>query len=86
MLLFGTEYSVACVTETGNDISVVVKLFIKSGNVNIYVGMVCLDFCHAFGSGNQTHKADMLAAACLEQCKCSLDGQSAAAAGIAGAV
>ena len=64
-----TENSVACVTETGNDISVIVELFVKRCGEDIDIGVILLNLCNAFGCGNEAHELDMLTAVLLELCQ-----------------
>ena len=65
--LFCSEYSVAGVAETGNDVRVLVEPFIAGGDIDIDVGMILLDTCDAFGTADDAHELDMLHAVFLEE-------------------
>ena len=62
----GTEDSIACVAETGNDISVIVELFIKCRGIDINVGVILLNLCNTLGCSNEAHELDVLTAVLLE--------------------
>ena len=44
--LFGAEDTVSAVTQTRNDVLVVVELFIQSSTVNLYVRMCSVSYTH----------------------------------------
>ena len=65
--LFRSEKSIACVAETGKNISVLVKASVKRGNVNIYVGVRLCNLRNTLGSTDYCHKLYLLTATRLEK-------------------
>ena len=75
--LFGAEDTVSAVTQTRNDVLVVVELFIQSSTVNLYVRM-CFGQCvQTFWSCDDAHEFDVGSTAFLEH----LDGSDSRTAG-----
>ena len=54
--LLCAEYSVTGITETGNNVAVLIKSLIKSSAENINIWMSRRKSFKALGSGNNTHK------------------------------
>ena len=69
-ILLRAEDSVTGVTETGDDIAMVVELFIKSGNENVYVRVILLHFCNTLGSTNYAHELNVLNTVVLKELDC----------------
>ena len=53
--LLGAEDPVAGIAQTGDDVSVVVQLFIQRCQVDFHVGMGFLDSLHALGAADELH-------------------------------
>ena len=58
-LLFRTEKTVACVTESGQNVAVFVELSIQRRNVNVHVGMCLRNLGNPFGRTDNRHKANV---------------------------
>ena len=78
--LLGAEETVARVAQTGNDIAVLIELFIAGGHIDVHVGMILLHPGDALGRGDQVDQTDVMASALLEE----RDGGGGAAAGSLG--
>ena len=65
-LLFRTENTVARITETRQNIAVLVEAIIHVGAIDIHVGMGLGEGLNSFGSGDHTHELDLLAAEALK--------------------
>ena len=65
--LFCAEYTVAGIAETGNNVRMIVEVFVKSGNEDVNIGMLLLHSLNALGRTDERHKADVAAAVLLEQ-------------------
>ncbi len=68
--LFSAEKTVACVAESGKNVTVFVELTIESGHVDFDVGMCLCNRFDAFGCADDIHKTDFLAAAVFEEFDC----------------
>ena len=74
---FVAEGEVAGVTETGDDVGILIEMIIDRGEVDIHVGMGHPDSLDALGGADQAHQTDVGAAALLEHAQ----GVAGAAAG-----
>ena len=59
--------SVACVTKTGNNVGMVIELFIHSGDKYLHIGMVSLDLSNTFGRGDDVHEGNVGAAILFDE-------------------
>ena len=58
--LLGAEDTVAGVTQTRNDIAVVVQLLVNAGNEDLNVRMCLLNSGNAFRSSDEVHQLNVL--------------------------
>ena len=65
--LLSAENAVASIAQAGDDIAVVVELFIQSGTVDVHVGMIVLHALDAFGRGDDVHQLDVLDLVVLDE-------------------
>ena len=63
MKLLRAENAVARVAEAGDDVAVLVEMIIECAGVDVDVGVLLLNGLDAFGSGDEHHERDVLAAA-----------------------
>ena len=61
-LLFCAENTVACITQTGNDVAVLVEAFVQRTGVDVHIGVTFLNALDALGGSNQNQQLDVLAA------------------------
>ena len=66
-LLLGAEDAVAGVAQAGDDVAVVVQLFVQSGHIDVHIGVILLHPLHALGSADDAHELDMLGAGLLQE-------------------
>ena len=59
--LLCAEDTVARITETGNDVRVLVEAFVKRTDEYVNVGMLSLNSLNALGRADKSHKADVQA-------------------------
>ena len=59
--LLRAEDPVAGVAQAGDDVAVLVELFIHGGDVDLHVGVVGADALDALGGGEDVHELDVLA-------------------------
>lgn len=69
-LLFGAEYAVACVSESGENVAVFVKAAVLLRDVNLYVGVCFLDNLYTYGSSDDVHQFDFRAAVFFKKVYC----------------
>ena len=66
MGLFCAEESVSRVAESGNDICVIVQLFVKCSGVDLYIGLVVLKSFNALGCCYEAKELNLGASSVLE--------------------
>ena len=65
--LLRAEDTVAGIAQAGDDVAMLVELFIHGGNVNFHVGVVGADALDALGGGEDVHELDVLHAVFLHE-------------------
>ena len=75
--LLGAEDPVAGIAQAGNDVGMVIELFVAGSQVHLHVGMGSLDSPDALGAADDVHHDDVLAAVLLQE----VDGSHSGAAG-----
>ena len=76
-ILLGAEDAVACIAQAGDDVAVLVQLFILCGNINVNIGVCFVQGFQSFGGGNQANELDVLGTALFDLA----NGVNGAAAG-----
>ena len=76
-VLFCSEDAVSGISETGDDVTVIVELFVDGRDVDVYVGMILLHACNAFRRTDQVQQFDVPAAVLLDES----DGRAGTSAG-----
>ena len=76
-ILLGAEDAVACIAQAGDDVAILVQLFILCGNINVNIGVCFVQGFQSFGGGNQANELDMLGTALFDLA----NGVNGAAAG-----
>lgn len=64
-ILLGAEDAVACIAQAGDDVAVLVQLFILCGNINVNIGVCFVQGFQSFRGGNQANELDVLGTALL---------------------
>ena len=67
IFLFRTEDTIAGITETGNDIALIIQGIVEGCNVDADVRMVGIDLLNTLGRGYQAHELDILNPLFFEQ-------------------
>ena len=60
--LLGAEDAVAGVAQAGDNVGVLVKLFIHTSHIDVHVGVVVANHLDPFGGSQDIHQLDVLAA------------------------
>ena len=65
-ILLGAKDAVACIAQAGDDVAVLVQLFILCGNINVNIGVCFVQGFQSFGGGNQANELDVLGTALFD--------------------
>ena len=68
--LLRSEDTVAGITKTGTDVSMVVETAVKMSNVDLDIRMILAKSLKAFRSSNDTHELNVLTAMLLDEVNC----------------
>ena len=75
--LLGTEDTVAGIAQTGDNVSMLIQLLVDGSDVQIHIGMCLGNSLNAFGTADDVHHDDALAAVLFQE----IDSSDCRAAG-----